>query len=91
MTLLFSVIYSITDEAHQFLSDDRNPSFKDVVFDSAGYAVGIGISLFLFIIIARAKKLPRLIYSTRGFVKRAHRTSPACLGQSLSGDLNLFI
>ncbi len=56
VSFVFSVIYSITDEAHQFFSDGRSPAVMDVVIDSSGAALGIGISLLLFFIIAGTEK-----------------------------------
>lgn len=39
----FSVLYAVSDELHQCFSDGRSPKAFDVLVDSCGAAVGIGM------------------------------------------------
>ena len=55
---LFSALYSISDEMHQYFSDGRSPALRDVLIDSTGALVGVIISLLLFFLIERVKKTP---------------------------------
>ncbi len=56
--LVFSALYSISDELHQFLSAGRSPGVRDVLIDSSGAAAGVMVSLVIFFLIERAKKTP---------------------------------
>lgn len=56
--LIFSILYSMSDEAHQFLSAGRTPAVRDVLIDSSGASVGVMVSLLTFFLIERAKKTP---------------------------------
>ncbi len=47
LALLFCVIYAITDEVHQLFVPGRGGQVKDVIIDSSGVIVGIGIYLFI--------------------------------------------
>lgn len=42
-----AVVYAISDEAHQLFIPGRSGEVRDVLIDSTGAAVGIGISLLL--------------------------------------------
>ena len=57
--LVSGILYAISDEWHQNFSLGRGPSFKDVLIDSAGVAVGIGcFVLFLFVLNHLKNKKP---------------------------------
>jgi VanZ family protein len=42
-SLLFAIIYAISDEIHQSFTEDRTPLLNDVVIDSIGAFFGIVI------------------------------------------------
>jgi Predicted integral membrane protein len=50
--LLICILYAISDEVHQIFVPGRGAQVKDVIIDSAGIAVGIGV----YLIISRKKK-----------------------------------
>ncbi|WP_026672417.1 VanZ family protein [Alkalihalobacterium bogoriense] len=43
LTLVICVIYAITDEVHQLFVPGRSGEFTDVLIDSAGALVGVGV------------------------------------------------
>lgn len=47
LALLICVLYAISDEVHQLYVPGRSSEIKDVIIDSVGAAVGIGIYLGL--------------------------------------------
>lgn len=47
IALLTCVLYAISDEVHQSFVPGRGAQVKDVLIDSAGAIVGIGMSLGL--------------------------------------------
>ena len=47
LALLVCVLYAISDEVHQMFIPGRGPGIKDVLIDSAGAMVGIGIYMFV--------------------------------------------
>ena len=54
IAFLLAVAYAISDEIHQFFVPGRSCQIKDVLIDSCGAAVGIGL---VFISIKTYKKL----------------------------------
>ncbi len=53
LSLLFTVLYAVSDEYHQKFSPGRHPSVRDVVIDS------LGASVFLSLCLLTAKKRSR--------------------------------
>ena len=47
LALLVCVLYAISDEVHQMFIPGRGPGVKDVLIDSAGATVGIGVYMFV--------------------------------------------
>lgn len=47
LAMLLCVLYAISDELHQLFVPGRGAQLRDVIIDSAGAAVGIGIYLLL--------------------------------------------
>ena len=45
LVLLICVLYAISDEVHQLFVPDRGGEVKDIIIDSAGATVGIGVYL----------------------------------------------
>lgn len=43
VALLICVVYAVSDEIHQMFVPGRGPQFRDVLIDSSGAVVGIGI------------------------------------------------
>lgn len=41
--LLICVLYAVSDEFHQYFVEGRGPQVKDVLIDSAGVIIGIGL------------------------------------------------
>lgn len=56
ITLLFGVIYALSDEFHQSFTPDRTPSILDVMIDSFGIIIGICIVLIIIKIIKNRKE-----------------------------------
>lgn len=50
-SLVFGVLYSITDEVHQFFLEGRNMSFFDVAVDTSGVLFGTLVSMLVFYVI----------------------------------------
>lgn len=46
-SLLFCIFYAITDEVHQLFVEGRSGEVRDVLIDSAGGVLGIGVALFV--------------------------------------------
>ncbi len=46
-SLMFCVIYAISDEVHQHFVPGRGPQVRDVIIDSAGSTVGIAINFMV--------------------------------------------
>lgn len=53
--LIFSFVYALFDEFHQFFIDGRSPEFTDVLIDSTGALFGI-----LFVIVVDIKILKKI-------------------------------
>lgn len=47
LALVICVLYAITDEVHQLLVPGRSGQIKDVIIDSAGASMGIGLYLLI--------------------------------------------
>lgn len=47
LALLICILYAISDEAHQLFVPGRGGQLKDVIIDSAGAGVGIGVYLMI--------------------------------------------
>ncbi len=45
--LLVCVLYAISDEVHQMFVPGRGPGIKDVLIDSVGATVGIGMYMLI--------------------------------------------
>lgn len=45
LALVICVLYSMSDEIHQLFVPGRGGQFKDVIIDSAGVTIGIGVYL----------------------------------------------
>ena len=45
LVLLICVLYAISDEVHQLFVPDRGGEVKDIIIDSVGATVGIGVYL----------------------------------------------
>lgn len=43
LSLVFCILYAISDELHQLFVPGRGAQVKDVVIDSSGAVVGIGV------------------------------------------------
>lgn len=46
-SLLICILYAISDEIHQVFVPGREAQVKDVIIDSGGAAVGIGVYLII--------------------------------------------
>ena len=55
LAFLICVLYAISDEVHQFFIEGRGPQVKDVLIDSAGAFVGIGLYCFTKFILNRRR------------------------------------
>lgn len=55
LALLICVVYAISDEVHQFFIEGRGPQLKDVLIDSAGAFVGIGLFYFTKLMLRRRR------------------------------------
>lgn len=51
LTLLICVLYAISDEVHQMFVPGRGPGLKDVLIDSSGAIVGIGVYLMVLYVV----------------------------------------
>ena len=47
ISILFCVLFAATDEYHQFLLGTRNGNVMDVLLDSMGAMVGVGVIAIL--------------------------------------------
>jgi VanZ family protein len=54
--LIFTVLYSVTDEFHQHFVPGRGCRFTDVLVDAAGAAIGILLCLTIVYILSRLKR-----------------------------------
>lgn len=50
---IFSVLYAVSDELHQYFSDGRSPRIFDVMVDACGAAAGIGVFFLLAWLVTR--------------------------------------
>jgi len=57
LVLLICVLYAISDEVHQLFVPDRGGEVKDIIIDSAGATVGIG----LYLLASNVDKLRRIV------------------------------
>ncbi len=48
IALVICVLYAVTDEVHQLFIPGRSGELRDVLIDSAGASVGIGVYLLIF-------------------------------------------
>lgn len=55
-SLLFCILYAVSDEVHQIFVPGRAAMFKDVCIDSAGSVFGISLFILVRTIIVRRKK-----------------------------------
>ena len=55
ITILFCFLYAISDEFHQSFIPDRTPLVGDVLIDSCGVIVGIGVVIILLKIVKKIK------------------------------------
>ena len=47
LTMLICILYALSDEAHQMFVSGRGAEVKDVLIDSAGTSVGVGIYMLI--------------------------------------------
>ena len=52
LTIVFGTLYGVSDEVHQLFVPGRGAMVKDVLIDSAGAIVGVG----LYLVISRIMK-----------------------------------
>ena len=52
-SLLFCILYAVSDEFHQYFVPGRSTEFKDIVMDTIGSVVGIG----LYSLISRIRRV----------------------------------
>ena len=57
LALLICVLYAISDEVHQLFVPGRGGQVKDIIIDSAGATVGIGV----YLLISSVGKLRRIV------------------------------
>jgi VanZ family protein len=57
LALLICVLYAISDEVHQLFVPGRGGQVKDIIIDSAGATVGIGV----YLLISRVVKRRRIV------------------------------
>ena len=55
LTILIGFVYAITDEVHQYFISERAAEITDVIIDTTGIMVGIGIFIIILKIIKRIK------------------------------------
>ncbi|AIF44544.1 VanZ family protein [Virgibacillus sp. SK37] len=55
LALLICVLYAIVDEVHQLFIPGRSGEVRDVLIDTAGASVGIGVYLLINIIVKKGK------------------------------------
>ncbi|WP_052144594.1 VanZ family protein [Halalkalibacter okhensis] len=55
-SLLFVLLYAISDEIHQAFTPNRTPLVQDVILDFSGGFTGVTLALLLYIAISRYKK-----------------------------------
>ncbi|TYO92008.1 VanZ family protein [Desulfallas thermosapovorans] len=55
LTLGFCVLYAVSDEVHQLFVSGRGGQVKDVIIDSAGVSVGIGVFWAVGKLVMRSK------------------------------------
>ena len=53
LALLICILYAISDEVHQLFVPGRGAQIRDVIIDSAGATVGIGVYLLLGRVVMR--------------------------------------
>lgn len=56
-SLIFCVLYAISDEIHQYFVPGRGPQVRDVIIDGAGSTVGIGFNFLMAWIIKKVFKM----------------------------------
>lgn len=56
LTLSICVLYAISDEVHQFFVQGRGSQVTDVLIDSAGAMVGIGVYMLIDKMVMKRKK-----------------------------------
>lgn len=54
-SLALCIVYAISDELHQLLIDGRSGQLSDVLIDSAGALMGIGVAWFVFSVRTRRR------------------------------------
>jgi len=60
VSILFSLLYGISDEVHQYFVPSRQAEVLDVIFDGLGGALGVWSYLFLEKRLLRTGKIPGL-------------------------------
>lgn len=55
LALLFTILYAISDELHQFFTPTRNPSIRDIIIDS------VSAGLVFYYLKKYQKKLPHVL------------------------------
>ena len=58
--LIFSILYAASDEIHQIISDNRGPSFIDVLIDSSGSILAILAVFIVFLLINKHQTIKHL-------------------------------
>lgn len=66
LSLLICVLYAISDEVHQLFVPSRGGQVEDVLIDSAGVIVGIGV----YLLTSNVGKLRRIVQKRRAGQKR---------------------
>jgi hypothetical protein len=56
LSWLIPVVYSCTDELHQYFVPGRSCEFRDVCIDSAGALLGVALTWFLLVMFSRYRK-----------------------------------
>ena len=59
LAVFLSFIYACTDEAHQAFVADRGPAFTDVLIDTSGACLAVGL-VFLIVYIVKKRKNKKL-------------------------------
>ncbi len=57
-SLIFCILYAITDEIHQLFVPGRGTEVTDVLIDGIGALIGIGLYKFIFKIYCAVKTKP---------------------------------
>ncbi len=56
LSVVFSAIYAVTDEIHQFFVEGRACQITDIIIDSVGAAAGIAVLTFMIAVYNKIKR-----------------------------------